>query len=47
MQEKNMLKVIEILTERVQELENGLTVSQYRIDKLKEIIEKAETEAKQ
>lgn len=47
MQEKNILKVLEILAERVQELENGLTVSQFRIDNLKEIVEKAEREAEQ
>lgn len=47
MTDKNILKVFEILAERVQELENGLTVSQFRIDKLKEIIEKAENEAGQ
>ena len=40
-----MLKAIEILAGRIMELENDLTVSQYRIDKLKEIIEKAEREA--
>jgi hypothetical protein len=45
MKEKNLLKVCEILAGRVLELENDLTVSQYRIDKLKEIIEKAESEA--
>lgn len=47
MKEKNILKAIEILAGRVLELENDLTVSQFRIDKLKEIIEKAENEAKQ
>ena len=45
MNEKKLLKAIEILTGRVLELENDLNVSQYRIDKLKEIIEKAENEA--
>lgn len=45
MKEKNLLKAIEILTGRVLELENELTVSQYRIDKLREIVEKAEREA--
>ena len=45
MKEKNLLKAIEILTGRVLELENELTVSQYRIDKLREIVEKAENEA--
>ena len=45
MKEKNLLKVCEILAGRVLELENELTVSQYRIDKLREIVEKAEREA--
>ncbi len=47
MSEKKLLKAIEILAGRVLELEGELTVSQYRIDKLREIIEKAESEAKQ
>lgn len=47
MKENNLLKAIEILAGRVMELESGLNVSQYRIDKLKEIIEKAESEAGQ
>lgn len=47
MKEKNLLKAIEILTGRVLELENELTVSQYRIDKLREVIEKAEKEAQE
>lgn len=45
MKEKNILKVLEIIAGRVIDLENDLTVSQYRIDKLREIIEKAESEA--
>lgn len=45
MSEKRYLKAIEILTGRIMELETELNVSQYRIDKLKEIIEKAESEA--
>lgn len=45
MKEKNILKVLEIIAGRVIDLENDLNVSQYRIDKLKEIIEKAESEA--
>jgi hypothetical protein len=45
MKEKQLLKAIEILAGRVLELENDLTVSQYRIDNLREIIEKAESEA--
>lgn len=47
MNEKRLLKAIEILAGRVLELENDLTVSQYRIDNLREIIEKAEAEAGQ
>lgn len=47
MKDKNMLKVLEVLAGRVLELENELTISQYRIDKLKEVIEKAENEAGQ
>lgn len=45
MNEKKLLKAVEILAGRVLELENELTVSQYRIDKLREIVEKAESEA--
>jgi hypothetical protein len=45
MNERKLLKAVEILAGRVLELENELNVSQYRIDKLKEIIEKAESEA--
>ena len=47
MQEKKIIKVLEVLAGRVLELENDLTVSQYRIDKLREVIEKAESEAGQ
>lgn len=47
MKEKNLLKAVEVLAARVLELENELTVSQYRIDKLREIVEKAEREAGQ
>ena len=45
MDQKKLLKAIEILAGRVLELENDLNVSQYRIDKLREIVEKAESEA--
>jgi hypothetical protein len=45
MKEKNILKVLEIVAGRVIDLENDLNVSQYRIDKLREIVEKAESEA--
>jgi hypothetical protein len=47
MNEKKLLKAIEIIAGRVLELENDLKVSQYRIDKLREFIEKAESEAGQ
>ena len=47
MSEKRYLKTIEILSGRIMELETELNVSQYRIDKLKEVIEKAESEAGQ
>ncbi len=47
MKEKNLLKAIEILAGRVLELENDVTVSQYRIDKLRELVEKAEREGEQ
>lgn len=45
MKEANLLKAFEILAGRVLELESDLTVSQYRMDKLKEIVERAEREA--
>ena len=45
MNETNLLKAVEILAGRVLELESDLTVSQYRMDKLKEIVERAEREA--
>ena len=45
MKEANLLKAFEILAGRVLELESDLTVSAYRMDKLKEIVEKAEREA--
>ena len=45
MKEANLLKTFEILAGRVIELESELTVSRYRMDKLKEIVEKAEREA--
>lgn len=47
MNEKQLLKAVEILAGRVLELENDLKVSQYRIDQLREVIEKAESEAGQ
>lgn len=45
MKEANLLKAFEILAGRVLELESDLTVSTYRMDKLKEIVERAEREA--
>ena len=45
MKEANLLKAFEILAGRVLELETELSVSRYRMDKLKEIVEKAEREA--
>ena len=47
MKEANLLKAVEILAGRVLELESDLTVSRYRMDKLKEIVEKAEREAQE
>lgn len=45
MEEKSLLKAVEILAGRVLELERDLSVSSYRMDKLKEIVERAEREA--
>ena len=45
MKETNLLKAVEILAGRVLELESELSVSRYRMDKLNEIIERAEREA--
>lgn len=47
MKETNLLKAVEILAGRVLELESDLSVSRYRMDKLKEIVEKAEREAQE
>ena len=47
MKETNLLKAVEILAGRVLELESDLTVSRYRMDKLKEIVEKAERETQE
>lgn len=47
MKEANILKAFEILAGRVLELESDLTVSEYRMDKLKEIVERAEKEARE
>ena len=44
MDEKKILKAIEIIAGRVLELENEVNISQYRIDKLRELVEKAESE---
>ena len=45
MKETNLLKAVEILAGRVLELEGDLAVSEYRMEKLKEIVERAEREA--
>ena len=45
MKETNILKAFEILAGRVLELERDLNVSDYRMEKLKEIVERAEREA--
>lgn len=45
MKETNLLKAVEILAGRVLELERDLNVSDYRMEKLKEIVERAEREA--
>lgn len=45
MKETNLLKAVEILAGRVLELERNLNVSDYRMEKLKEIVERAEREA--
>lgn len=45
MEEAKLLKAVEILAGRVLELESELSVSAYRMDKLKEIVERAEREA--
>ena len=45
MKETNLLKAVEILAGRVLDLERDLNVSNYRMEKLKEIVERAEREA--
>ena len=45
MNETKLLKAIEILAGRVFELENDLSISQIRIDNLREAVERAEREA--
>lgn len=47
MKEANLLKAFEILAGRVLELESEATISEYRMEKLQEIIAKAEREAAQ
>lgn len=47
MREANLLKAIEILAGRVFELEQEAKISEYRMEKLKEIVERAEREAAQ
>lgn len=45
MKETNLLKAVEILAGRVLELERELNVSAFRMEKLKEIVARAEREA--
>ena len=45
MKEANILKAFEVLAGRVLELENDLKISEYRMEKLKEIVARAEQEA--
>ena len=45
MKETNLLKAVEILAGRVLELEGELNISAYKMEKLKEIVERAEREA--
>ena len=45
MNEKNILKVLEIIAGRVMALEDDLKLSRYQIDRLTELVEKAESEA--
>lgn len=45
MQEMKLLKSFEVLADRILELENDLSISQMRIDNLREALERAEREA--
>lgn len=45
MKETCLLKAVEILAGRVLELESEIKISEYRMERLKEIVEKAEREA--
>ena len=47
MKEANILKAFEILAGRVLELESEVKIAEYRMEKLKEIVERAEREAAQ
>ena len=47
MKEANLLKAIEIIAGRVFELESEVKIAEYRMEKLKEIIDRAEREAAQ
>ena len=47
MKEANLLKAFEVLAGRVLELENEIKISEYRMEKLKEIVDRAEREAAQ
>lgn len=45
MKETNLLKAVEVLAGRIFELEGELSVSAFRLEQLKEIVERAEREA--
>lgn len=47
MKEANLLKAFEVLAGRVLELESGAKIAEYRMEKLREIVERAEKEAAQ
>ena len=47
MKEANLLKAFEVLAGRVLELEGEAKIAEYKMEKLKEIIERAEREAAQ
>jgi hypothetical protein len=45
MKEANLLKAFEVLAGRVLELESEAKIAEYRMEKLKEIVARAEREA--
>ena len=47
MKEANLLKAVEILAGRVLELESEAKIAEYRMERLKEIVDRAEREAAQ